>query len=395
RNNSFTGNIPLSTCNRSSFTLLILSYNIFTGPIPQCLSNFKIVKLRKNNLEGSIPDMFYVGASIQTLDIGYNQLTGKLPRSLLNCSFLQFLSVDNNIIKDTFPFWLMALPTLQVLTLSSNKFYGPISSSDQGHLVFPELRILDISHNNFGGSFPPSYFVNWKALSHKMNEDGSIYMVYNKEAYKNVYYIYEDVIDLQNKGLFMEQTKVLTSYGAIDFSGNRFVGKIPESIGLLKALIALNLSNNAFTGHIPLSLENLTELESLDLSRNKLSGTIPNGLGSLSFLAYINVSHNQLKGEIPQGTQITGQSKSSFEGNAGLCGLPLEQSCFRSSVPAIQPKQEDEEEEEDKGEVLNWKAVAIGYAPGVLFGLAIAQLIASYKPEWLVKIIGPEKRKHR
>ncbi|XP_010513099.1 PREDICTED: receptor-like protein 12 [Camelina sativa] len=286
RNNSFTGNIPLSTCNRSPFTLLILSYNNFTGQIPQCLCNFRIVKLRKNNLEGSIPDMFYVGASMQTLDIGYNQLTGKLPRSLVNCSRLQFLSVDNNIIKDTFPFWLKVLPNLQVLTLSSNKLYGPMSPYDQGPLGFPELRILDISHNNFSGSLPPNYFMNWEELSHKMTEDGSLYMVYNKEAYKNVYYIYEDVIDLQNKGLFMEQVKVLTLYGAIDYSGNRFEGQIPESVGLLKGLIALNLSNNAFTGHIPLSLENLTELESLDLSRNKLSGTIPNGLGSLSFVLF-------------------------------------------------------------------------------------------------------------
>ncbi|KAL1205765.1 Receptor like protein 27 [Cardamine amara subsp. amara] len=361
RNNSFTGNIPVSTCNRSSFMLLILSYNNFTGPIPQCLSNFRIVKLRKNNLEGSIPDMFYVGASIQTLDIGYNRLTGKLPRSLLNCSFLQFLSVESNGIKDIFPFWLKALPTLQVLTLSSNKFYGLISPSGQGYLGFPELQILDISHNKFDGSLPLNYFVNWKALSLKRNEDGNIYMVYNKEAYKNVYYVYEDVIDLQNKGRFMEQAKVLTSYAAIDFSGNRFEGQISESIGILKALIALNLSNNAFTGQIPLSLENLTELESLDLSRNNLSGTIPEGLGSLSFLAYINVFNNQIKGEIPQGTQITGQSKSSFEGNAGLCGLPLEKSCFAPQTQ--QPKDEEEEEEEkvlNKYRICSWSVIWIG-----------------------------------
>ncbi|KAJ4903475.1 receptor like protein 27 [Raphanus sativus] len=152
----------------------------------------------------------------------------------------------------------------------------------------------------------------------------------------------------------MEQSKVLTFYSAIDFSGNRFEGKIPESIGLLKTLIALNLSNNAFSGHIPLSLANVTELESLDLSGNQLSGTIPMGLKALSFLAYINVSHNQLKGEIPQGTQITGQDKSSFEGNAGLCGLPLQETCF-----APPPPQHIEEDKEEEEEVLSWKAVVI------------------------------------
>ncbi|KAG7642916.1 Leucine-rich repeat, partial [Arabidopsis suecica] len=210
--------------------------------------------------------------------------------------------------------------------------------------------------------------------------------------YGSISYTYQDFIDLRYKGLHMEQKRILTLYSAIDFSGNRLEGQIPESIGLLKALIALNLSNNAFIGNIPMSMANLIELESLDMSRNGLSGTIPQGLKTLSFLGYINVSHNQLKGEIPQGTQITGPPKSSFEGNAGLCGLPLEESCFGTKVPPIQQSKKEDNQEDAK--VLNWKAVATGYGPGVFFGLAIAQIIASYKPEWLVKIIGPNKRRN-
>ncbi|CAN7010097.1 unnamed protein product [Brassica oleracea var. botrytis] len=380
RNNTFTGNIPLSFCNRTSLTVLDLSYNNFTGPILQCLNDFKIVKLRKNNLEGNLPDRFNVGTSLRTIDVGENRLTGKLPRSFLNCSSFKFLSVDHNRIEDTFPFWLKDLPNLQVFKLRSNKFYGPISLPDQGPLAFPELHIFEISDNNFTGSLPPSYFVNWKSPSLKINGAGTMYMAEDIGAST-----YDDLIDLQYKGLSMEQMGILTFYSAIDLSGNKIEGQIPVSIGLLKTLIALNLSNNAFTGHIPLALANVTELESLDLSRNQLSGTIPSGLKSLSFLAHINVSHNQLKGEIPQGTQITGQSKSSFEGNAGLCGLPLEESWF--APPTQQPKEEEEEEEKEEEEVLNWRGVAIGFGPGVLLGLAITQVIASYKPEWLIKIM--------
>ncbi|XP_048634341.1 receptor like protein 23-like [Brassica napus] len=391
--NRFTGRIPLSICNCRSLTHLWLPYNNLTGPIPQCLSNLTILNLRKNNLEGSILEAFYVGASLQTLDVGHNRLTGKLPRSLQNCSSLEFLAVDHNIIKDKFPFWLKALPNLQVLILSSNKFYGSISPPGQGPLGFPELRIFEIADNKFTGSLPPRYFVNWKASSLMMNEDGGLYMVYTKRTSGRLSYMDTEAIDLKYKGLSMKQGKVLTSYATIDFSGNRIEGQIPESIGLLKALIALNLSNNAFTGHIPLSFSNLGKLESLDLSRNQLSGTIPNGLGTLSFLAYINVSHNQLKGEIPQGTQITGQPKSSFAGNAGLCGLPLQETCFGTIAPPTQQPPEEEEGEEE--EVLNWKCVAIGYGPGVLLGLTIAHLIATYKPEWLIKIIGPNKRRNR
>ncbi|KAJ4907229.1 receptor like protein 26 [Raphanus sativus] len=371
-NNSFTGNIPLQVCNRTSLVVFDLSYNKFTGPVPRCLSNLPIVNLRKNGLEGSIPDEFYRGALTQTLDLGFNRLTGKLPRSLLNCSSLRFLSVDNNIIEDTFPFWLKALPNLQVFTLRSNRFFGQLSPPDQVPLAFPELRILELSDNRFEGSLSPSYFVNWKASLFKVDEEGRIYM----GDYKHAYFGYEDTLDLQYKGLFMEQGKVLTSYSTIDFSGNKLEGQIPESIGLLKALIALNLSNNAFTGHIPLSLANVTELESLDLSRNQLSGTIPKELGRLSFLSYVSVAHNQLNGEIPQGPQFSGQAESSFEGNAGLCGLPLPRSC--SAPPTQQPKEEGEEKEEG---VLNWKAVVIGYGPGLLLGLLIAHIIYSYKPK--------------
>ncbi|XP_018433833.2 receptor like protein 23-like [Raphanus sativus] len=384
-NNSFTGSIPLAICNQTMLALLDLSYNNFTGSIPPCLSNFQtsliVVNLRKNKLEGSLPDMCYDGALLRTLDVGFNQLSGKLPRSLLNCTSLKFLSVDDNKIKDTFPFWLKDLPYLQALTLRSNRFYGPLSPSGQGLFAFPELRILEVSHNNFTGSLPSNYFVNWKASSLQMIGDGELYMADNSIAD----YTYQDTIDLQYKGLFMEQGKVLTSYATIDFSGNRLEGHIPESIGLLKTLIALNLSDNAFTGHIPLSLSNVSELESLDLSGNQLTGTIPKGLERLSYLAYISVAHNHLTGEIPQGTQITGQPKSSFEGNEGLCGLPLEESCFGTNAPPMQQQQDQEKEEE---EVLNWKAVTMGYGTGLLLGLSIAQVIASYKPEWLVKIAG-------
>ncbi|KAJ0245055.1 Receptor like protein 27 [Hirschfeldia incana] len=132
----------------------------------------------------------------------------------------------------------------------------------------------------------------------------------------------------------MEFGNFLIYYRIINFSGNRFGGEIPESIGLLKSLLALNLSNNGFTGHIPSSLGNLTELESLDISRNQISGTIPQELGNLSFLSYMNMSHNKLTGQIPRSTQFETQSESAFKGNIGLCGLPLQKDCFRKNVSA-------------------------------------------------------------
>ncbi|CAN6993477.1 unnamed protein product [Brassica oleracea var. botrytis] len=141
---------------------------------------------------------------------------------------------------------------------------------------------------------------------------------------------------------------------------------------------------NDFTGHIPSSWANLTRLESLDLSGNQLSGKIPHELASLSFLEYINVSHNKLSGQIPQSTQLGGQPKSSFEGNLNLCGLPLQESCFRYHTPSA--PEEHHLKPPKREQVLNWKAVAMGYGPGVLFGLVIGQVLYSYKPVLFYKL---------
>ncbi|CAN6876990.1 unnamed protein product [Brassica oleracea var. botrytis] len=301
-NNNFTGEIPLSLCNPRSLLVLELSNNSLTGAVPRCLSeSITMLNLRRNNLT-SLPDTFS-NSSLKMLDVGHNQLSGKLPRSLEHCKVLEFVDVESNRIDDTFPFWLKDLPNLTALILGSNRFHGPIYSP-QYPLTFSKLRIIDISRNMFDGSLPPNYFVNWSAAI-----SSSSRLEYDRP-----------------------RVKLLNTYGSIDFSGNRFGGEIPESIGLLKSLLALNLSNNGFTGHIPSSLANLTELLSLDISSNQLSGTIPQELGKLSFLSYINMSYNKLTGEIPQGTQFQTQNESAFEGNIDLCGFPLQKSCSVGNV---------------------------------------------------------------
>ncbi|XP_059077167.1 putative leucine-rich repeat receptor-like serine/threonine-protein kinase At2g24130 [Cryptomeria japonica] len=61
---------------------------------------------------------------------------------------------------------------------------------------------------------------------------------------------------------------------AIDISGNRLTGVIPDSLGDCTALEHLNLSHNASEGPIPDSLSKLKNLQEMDLSFNNLSGRI-------------------------------------------------------------------------------------------------------------------------
>ncbi|KAF8111633.1 hypothetical protein N665_0074s0154 [Sinapis alba] len=382
-NNSFTGDIPVSLCNQSYLLVLDLAHNNFSGSIPRCLmfnSSVESMDFRNNNLIGRLPDIFNKSGSLKTLDVSQNQITGKLPRSLTHCKDLEYLNVEGNRIDDTFPFWLKDLPNLRVLVLRSNMFHGPIYSP-RHPLSFPAMRMVDISRNKFTGRLPHDYFVNWSTLLLCTTPQDEGYMMYMGDSYQ---YTYHPSMYLRNKGIDMELEKILKTYTAIDFSENKLGGQIPDSIGLLKSLIVLNLSSNDFMGHIPSSWANLTSLESLDLSQNQLTGKIPQELATLSFLERINVSHNKLTGHIPQGIQFGGQPKSSFEENLDLCGLPLEKRCFSDKVPSQPEAQETKLSEQEQ--VLNWKAAAMGYGPGVLFGVAIAQVLSSYKPVLFYKL---------
>ncbi|CDY48748.1 BnaA02g30090D [Brassica napus] len=347
-NNNFTGKIPESICEQRYLQTLDLSNNSFTGSIPQCLKNLNsylsFLILHHNQLNGSIPEIFTNATDLVSIDVSQNRLVGKLPRSLKSCTSLEVLNVRSNGIDDTFPFWLNTLPELKVIVLRNNNFKGPL-------------------HH---------YFSDWN-MTRREDRSGVIYIRYND--------YYHDSMVLMSKGVEMKLERILKLLTAIDLSGNELSGKIPESIGLLKDLIVLNLSSNGFTGDIPSSFGNQSQLESLDLSNNKLSGSIPPSLGDLSSLSYIKVSNNQLHGPIPQSTQFQTQSASSFEGNLGLCGLPLSEKCGEQSQ---EPEAEEAEEEEG---VLSWTAAAIALAPGVILGLTIGHILVTQKTHWFMRFL--------
>ncbi|KAG7624784.1 Receptor-like protein 35 [Arabidopsis thaliana] len=386
-NNNFTGKIPSFICGLRSLNTLDLSENNYNGSIPRCMEKLKstlfVLNLRQNNLSGGLPK--HIFESLRSLDVGHNLLVGKLPRSLIRFSNLEVLNVESNRINDTFPFWLSSLSKLQVLVLRSNAFHGPIHEA-----TFPELRIIDISHNHFNGTLPTEYFVKWSAMSSLgKNEDQS------NEKYMGSGLYYQDSMVLMNKGLAMELVRILTIYTALDFSGNKFEGEIPKSIGLLKELLVLNLSNNAFTGHIPSSMGNLTALESLDVSQNKLYGEIPQEIGNLSLLSYMNFSHNQLAGLVPGGQQFLTQRCSSFEDNMGLFGSSLEEVCRDIHTPASHQQFETPETEEEDEDLISWIAAAIGFGPGIAFGLMFGYILVSYKPEWFMNPFGRNNRRRK
>ncbi|KAH0780488.1 hypothetical protein KY290_000086 [Solanum tuberosum] len=382
--NNINGQIASSICNLKTLILLNLRSNNLEGTIPQCLgemSTVRILDLSNNSLSGTINTTFSIENQLIIIKLGWNKLEGKVPPSLINCKYLELLDLGNNQLNDTLPKWLGDLPNLKVLTLRSNKFYGPIRTNN----LFAQIRVIDLSSNGFSGDLPLSLFENFQAM--KINVENSGTREYVADTYSGYYRCY---LIVTAKGLDHELPRVLTTQIMIDLSSNRFEGHIPSIIGDLIGLRTLNLSHNVLEGHIPASLQNLSVLESLDLSSNKISGEIPSQLASLTFLAVLNLSHNHLVGCIPKGKQFDTFENSSYQGNDGLRGLPPSRDCGRDDrVPQETiPVELDQEEEEEATPMISWQAVLMGYGCGLVIGLSVIYIMWSTQyPAWFSRMV--------
>lgn len=406
-NNSLVGNIPKLFCKLSFLEVLDLANNNLSGSLPRCLDSFgtylSVLDLQWNKIQGSIPESWIKGGNLVMINFSQNKFHGHLPRSLAKCTMLKVLDLRDNQFIDIFPFWLGHLPNLEVLILRSNKFNGPVETL-QTYFKFPNMRIIDISYNDFNGKLPLRLFENWKARKFEnvhpftyIHDNSYIGLPNGFARFSNWVYPYTYSMMITNKGMNVFYRKVQELFTAIDFSNNKFVGYIPESIGNLKGAQLLNLSNNNLTGHIPLSLGELTDLEALDLSQNKLSGEIPQQLTQLTFLEFFNVSHNNLTGLIPQGKQFDTFENTSFEGNPRLCGRPLTRKCGNSNDPSSQPPILEESQESGFPFEFGWKIVVIGYGFGFVVGVIIGSIVFVRKHDWLMKTfrIRPLRRRRR
>ncbi|XP_065865491.1 receptor-like protein 7 [Euphorbia lathyris] len=389
-NNKLSGQLSPMICNLPYLLTLDVSNNNLSGNLPRCfgdlINSASVLNLQNNSLSGKIPDRYTSGCTLKMIDFGRNELEGKIPRSLSNCTELDTLSLGNNKINDIFPSWLGVLANLKVLILRSNKLRGVIGKPE-ANSEFPSLQVIDLSDNNFTGKLPLEYFRNWKAMSSVdkkrlayMHVDTSFQI--SNYSWSN-YYTYS--IIMSNKGINIEYEKIPRFFVAMDLSSNKFEGEIPGAIGNLRELLLLNLSNNVLARHIPSTLGNLQQLEALDLSMNKLSGNIPMQLTQLSFLAFFNVSRNNLTGLIPRGNQFNTFENSSYDWNSGLCGNPLSRKCEDSDsrMPLAPPQPEDGAEFE-----FGWKVVLMGFASGLVIGVAIECTVNTRKniDKWQAKL---------
>jgi len=320
-----------------------------------------------NTLSGEVPSSIGSLLKLKVLILRNNNLTGMLPFSLKNCTKLIMLDLGDNIFSGLIPDWLGQ--QLQMLSLRKNQIYG---SLPQSLCFLTNIQLLDLSENNLSGRIFKC-LGNFSAISQKASSTRSIGTNTLTLRYSNGNAIFNEDKDydliplLMWKGaerLFKNNKLILRS---IDLSGNQFTGDIPEEIGNLIELVSLNLSSNILTGEIASETGRLTSLEFLDLSRNHLSGLIPPSLAQIDHLSMLNLSDNNLSGKIATGTQLQSFDALSYEGNADLCGKPLDKKCPGDEEVAHQkPETHEGNSQEDREPI--YFSVALGFITG-FFGL--------------------------
>ncbi|CAK7357339.1 unnamed protein product [Dovyalis caffra] len=371
---NFSGAIPFSLGNLSRLTMLVLGNNSFRGQIPSTFANLtQLTQLSLDLNKLSVGTLSWLDrlTKLQYLGLEETNLHGDIPSSLGKLTQLLYLNLANNSLTGLDqPTAVLPWSQLRVLDLSSNML--------QGSLLVPPFSTIhySVSNNSLAGNIPPS-------ICKVDDEDHLKYMQADTSVNINGQWIphyFAYSMTLINKGLEMDYEKILEILIFIDLSCNKFEGEIPEFIGNLKGLRLLNLSNNILSGFIPPSIGNLAKLEALDLSQNRLSGKIPQQLVQLTFLEFFNVSHNHLAGQIPRGNQFNTFQNNSFDGNPGLCGVPLSKKCGNlNALTALAPAPAHEPLR------LDWKFVAIGYGSGFVVGVVMGHIVTKRKHDWFMK----------
>lgn len=310
---------------------LKLRYNNLSGTIPSSLANItklQLLDISFNNIAGNIPDELAKLPELQILDASINHLAGSFPQAILNLSTLVSFGISWNHLRGEVPPGLgSSLPNLQRLTIGNNFLHGHIPSSLANA---SDLRIFDMSNNSFTGVVPSSIGKprNLNLLNLELNK----LKARNSQDWEFVYSL-GNCTNLQILSLYSNQLEgpVPTSLGNLSVNlrililgynqlsgafpsgiahlrnlmwlalhGNQFTGKVPEWLGTINSLQKVLLDNNNFTGFIPSSLSNLTQLSYLGLQANKFKGHVPTSIGVLQNLQVCNFSDNLLHGGIPK-----------------------------------------------------------------------------------------------
>ncbi|KAK1282453.1 hypothetical protein QJS10_CPB22g00926 [Acorus calamus] len=344
--NNLTGQIPQTLCGNPNFVLkeLYLQDNLFTGTVPASLANCSgliSLDLSFNFLKGPIPSTFGSLSRLRDLIMWLNLLDGEIPQELSMIQTLENLILDNNGLVGTIPSGLQNCTNLNWLSLSSNELSGPIPPWI-GRMS--NLAILKLGNNSFSGPIPPEIgdcrSLVWLDLnSNQLN--GSIPITIAKQSGKIAVglvtgkrYVY-----LKNDG----SAECRGAGNLLEFAGIR-----PEQLNRVPTRRSCNFTR-VYMGSTKYTFNNNGSMIFLDLSYNHLDQPIPEELGSMYYLMVLNLGHNDLSGPIPVNlgslksvavldlsyNALEGPIPGSFSGMSMLSEIDLSHNRLNGSIPEL------------------------------------------------------------
>ncbi|XP_061368250.1 receptor-like protein 7 [Gastrolobium bilobum] len=250
--NQIQGKVPNWIWNLYNLESLNISHNLLTdleGPLQNLTSNFVVLDLHHNQLQGPIP--FFPKSPVTYLDYSSNKFSAVIPQDIGNyLSLTIFLSLSNNTLHGSIPDSLCNASSLQVLDLSNNNISGRIPSCLMN--VSEKLGVLNLSKNKLKGPIPDMFPVSCALRTLGLQE-------------------------------------------------NELDGRIPQSLVNCITLEVLNLAKNRIIDGFPCFLKKISTLRVLVLRQNKFCGPIgcQNTTGTWHMIQIVDLAFNNFSGGLP------------------------------------------------------------------------------------------------
>ncbi|KAA8535233.1 hypothetical protein F0562_030236 [Nyssa sinensis] len=224
---------------------------------------------------------------LQILTLDVNRYNNSILPYLGVLSSLKTLRIKGNNLNGSIHFQdLCAMSNLEELDLSDNWINHLMTT--KGTKCLNKLRVLSLKEENFS----PSVLQSLKAFPSLKNLSLQIQgLVIAKDlgALNNLEHLNLDYSSIN--GSFLQNVGVINSLRVLSLRKCGLSGSLPSKGWCnLKNLELLDLSENDFEGILPSCLGNLTSLRILDLSFNHFKGNV--SLSSFVSLEYISLSHN-------------------------------------------------------------------------------------------------------
>ncbi|KAI5560275.1 hypothetical protein BDE02_16G036700 [Populus trichocarpa] len=248
-----------------------------------------------------------VGAlpALKVFSVGGCDLHGTLPaQGWCELKNLKQLDFSGNNLGGSLPYCLGNLSSLQLLDVYENQFTGNIASvptSMKPFLNHSSLKFFSSENNRlviepaaFDNLIPKFQLVFFRLSSRPTSE------ALNVDIPDFLYYQYDLItLDLSHNnitGMFPSWLlKNNTRLEQLYMSENSFVGTLSLPDDSYPNMIELDISNNNMNGQIPKDICLIfPNLWTLRMAKNGFTGCIPSCLGNISSLSFLDLSNNQL-----------------------------------------------------------------------------------------------------